>query len=201
LNSKTQANGTSTQEKKKIKNWHEIPVSTAWEHLYNWATNSPTASRRSDDYYSNMQVASWAIHALSQLIACAKTEDHMGVILNTNTLPTVLCTLIECVFANDEFARAYPLRSRRMFARIMQLPVVNTCIMALAHSRRNFMKNGLFDRENLAVYHMSTQPHALADDLNTCVYILVSTYYENLSYFTFPPRIAAKIQSYTDFKE
>ncbi len=46
-----------------------------------------------------------------------------------------------------------------------------------------------------------TPPHALSTALNTAIYRICTAFYENLLFFKFPPKYAAKLQSFMDFKE
>ncbi len=43
--------------------------------------------------------------ALSQLLVHSKTEDKYGVAVQRQSLPTVLCVLIDCLSANEEYIK------------------------------------------------------------------------------------------------
>ena len=56
---------------------------------------------------------------LSRLTAWSKTEDELGVVLNADTIPLLLSSLIECLFANNEYVR-YVIQSQK---HITMLPI------------------------------------------------------------------------------
>lgn len=120
----------------------------------------------------------------------------MGVILNSNTLPILLCTLIECVAANDEYIRylrikfffatslthtvlrIYPLRAPGISQRIMQWPIVKVFALAWVNRRRDGTR--VID-ENLGALSDTPAQHyyALADGKQgSCALLTIHSRFE-----------------------
>jgi nucleoporin NDC1 len=115
----------------------------------------------------------WAIEAISTMTCTSMREDRFGVVQNCDTIPILLNSLLSCLSAVEDYLNT-PLN----------LGVKDSSLARLEG------------------YQIVRQPAlVLVTVLNNAIYLIVSAFYENLSYFKLPPKHALKLQQFVNFKE
>jgi hypothetical protein len=140
--------------------------------------------------------------AIAQLTATSIKEDFIGVVQNCDTIPgwnlfffesknnflVLMNSLLACLIAIEDYIQT-PLPSH-----IQQ----NFTYQHTGQSRSpdHTLSTGLFIIISFFLINNLTTKSALIGS----IYVVVTAFYENLTYFKFPPKYAHKLQAFVDFQ-
>lgn len=128
--------------------------------------------------------------AISKLTALSLKEDPIGVVQNCNTIPTLLNSLLACLIAVEEYIqRPLPSKEFTAYTKLKldgyQLVRARPYAIASGKCKMNKVKESNFYKTGLS----------------NSIFMIVTAFYENLSFFQFPPKHAYKLQLFVDFKQ
>ncbi|KAI8799329.1 nucleoporin protein Ndc1-Nup [Cladochytrium replicatum] len=155
-----------------------------------------SVQRRTSAVFESLQIQVWAVRSLAGLVVTSATMDSHGLVHRDVAL--ILETLIRCLVEVERYSSRPPVR---FYANAVLDPMGSKGVyrppLGLVSQDGEGSSVEAWGHHQLLQWPCDT----MISVLQTAIYQIVTTFYENLTLFEFPPDVAAMLKSFVEFEE